>query len=55
LDAGSEVTEVAGLDEYAREQAILLELESSGRVMVHDLVQRFGVSAVTIRKDLDAL
>ena len=44
-----------GLDEYAREQAILLELESSGRVTVHDLVQRFGVSAVTVRKDLDAL
>lgn len=44
-----------GLDEYAREQAILLELESSGRVTVQDLVQRFGVSAVTVRKDLDAL
>lgn len=44
-----------GLDEYEREQAILLELESSGRVMVNDLVDRFGVSAVTVRKDLDAL
>jgi DeoR/GlpR family transcriptional regulator of sugar metabolism len=46
---------VAGLDEYAREQAILLELESTGRVMVQDLVERFAVSAVTVRKDLDAL
>ncbi len=44
-----------GLDEYGREQAILLELEASGRVMVQDLVGRFGVSAVTVRKDLDAL
>jgi DeoR family transcriptional regulator of aga operon len=44
-----------GLDEYQREQAILLELEASGRVMVNDLAARFGVSAVTIRKDLDAL
>lgn len=44
-----------GLDEYAREQAILLELESTGRVMVNDLADRFGVSAVTVRKDLDAL
>ena len=44
-----------GLDEYEREQAILLELESSGRVSVNDLAARFGVSAVTVRKDLDAL
>lgn len=42
-------------DEYEREQAILLELESSGRVMVNDLAGRFGVSAVTVRKDLDTL
>ena len=44
-----------GLDEYEREQAILLELESTGRVMVNGLASRFGVSAVTVRKDLDAL
>jgi DeoR family transcriptional regulator of aga operon len=43
------------LDEHEREQAILLDLEMSGRVMVNDLTKRFGVSAVTIRKDLSAL
>jgi DeoR/GlpR family transcriptional regulator of sugar metabolism len=42
-------------DEFAREQAILLDLESVGRVMVNELTERFGVSAVTVRKDLDAL
>jgi DeoR/GlpR family transcriptional regulator of sugar metabolism len=46
---------VEGLDEYQREQAILLELEHAGRVTVNDLAARFGVSAVTVRKDLDAL
>jgi DeoR/GlpR family transcriptional regulator of sugar metabolism len=43
------------LDEFEREQAILLDLEISGRVMVNELTERFGVSAVTIRKDLGAL
>lgn len=43
------------LDEFEREQAILLELESSGRVTVNELAERFGVSAVTVRKDLDSL
>jgi DeoR/GlpR family transcriptional regulator of sugar metabolism len=43
------------LDEHEREQAILLDLEMSGRVMVNELTKRFGVSAVTIRKDLSAL
>lgn len=43
------------MHEYEREQAILLELESSGRVTVNDLATRFGVSTVTIRKDLDGL
>lgn len=43
------------LDEFSREQAILLELESAGRVSVNDLAARFGVSTVTVRKDLDAL
>lgn len=42
-------------DEFQREQAILLELEASGRVMVNELAKRFGVSTVTVRKDLDAL
>lgn len=44
---------MVALDEFDREQAILLELESAGRVTVNDLARRFGVSAVTIRKDLD--
>ncbi len=43
------------LDEFEREQAILLELDTSGRVVVNDLAERFGVSTVTVRKDLDAL
>lgn len=43
------------LDEFDREQAILLELDTAGRVMVNDLSSRFGVSTVTIRKDLDGL
>lgn len=43
------------VDEFGREQAILLELESSDRVSVNDLARRFGVSTVTVRKDLDAL
>ena len=42
-------------DEFAREQAILVQLESAGRVTVKDLAERFGVSTVTVRKDLDAL
>ncbi|WP_232662695.1 DeoR/GlpR family DNA-binding transcription regulator [Pseudonocardia sp. TRM90224] len=42
-------------DEFDREQAILLELGSSGRVTVSELAERFGVSTVTVRKDLDAL
>jgi DeoR/GlpR family transcriptional regulator of sugar metabolism len=46
---------VASLDEFAREQAILTELNASGRVVVNDLSRLFGVSAVTVRKDLDGL
>lgn len=42
-------------DEQQREQTILLELEASGRVSVKELAARFGVSTVTVRKDLDAL
>ena len=44
---------MVALDEFDREQAILLELEGSGRVTVNDLARRFGVSTVTVRKDLD--
>jgi DeoR family transcriptional regulator of aga operon len=43
------------LDEFSREQVILSALRSTGRVAVSDLVSQFGVSAVTVRKDLDAL
>jgi len=46
---------VASLDEFARSQAILVELDRTGRVLVATLSDRFGVSAVTVRKDLDAL
>lgn len=46
---------MASLDEFARSQAILVELDRSGRVLVAELSDRFGVSSVTIRKDLDAL
>jgi DeoR/GlpR family transcriptional regulator of sugar metabolism len=43
------------LDEHARSLAILSALGATGRVEVNDLAQRLEVSAVTIRKDLDAL
>ncbi len=46
---------MASLSEFDREQAILVELEEQGRVEVGDLSSRFGVSAVTIRKDLENL
>jgi DeoR/GlpR family transcriptional regulator of sugar metabolism len=46
---------VASLDEFAREQAILTALRASGQVSVNDLAAQFGVSAVTVRKDLAAL
>jgi len=46
---------VASLDEFSREQVILAALRTSGRVAVNDLAERFGVSAVPIRKDLLAL
>ncbi len=38
-----------------RRRAILQILEREQRVTVQDLVQRFGVTAVTIRADLDSL
>ena len=44
---------MVAIDEFDREQAILLALEGAGRVTVNDLAERFGVSRVTIRKDLD--
>jgi Transcriptional regulators of sugar metabolism len=41
--------------DFVREEVILHELTSNGRVMVNDLAERLGVSAVTIRKDLGLL
>ena len=46
---------MASVDEFAREQGILLELKATGHVSVQELSERFGVSAVTIRKDLSTL
>ena len=46
---------MASLSEFDRGQAILLELDGHGRVAVNELASRFGVSAVTIRKDLEHL
>ena len=43
------------MDEFSREQAILAALRSNGRVAVADLAERFRVSTVTVRKDLDSL
>ena len=50
-----EVERVASLDEFSREQVILSALRTAGRVSVTELTARFGVSSVTVRKDLDAL
>jgi DeoR/GlpR family transcriptional regulator of sugar metabolism len=41
--------------EFVREQAILDALRTSGRVQVNDLANEFGVSAVTVRKDLGSM
>lgn len=46
---------MVSLDEFAREQAILTALNSEGRVVVNDLALEFGVSTVTVRKDLEGL
>ena len=50
-----EVDNISSLDEFEREQAVLTLLKASGRVAVADLAAQFGVSTVTVRKDLDAL
>ena len=50
-----EVDDIASLDEYEREQAVLARLKSTGQVSVAELAEQFAVSTVTIRKDLDAL
>jgi DeoR/GlpR family transcriptional regulator of sugar metabolism len=46
---------LASLDEFSREQVILAALRTTGRVAVNELAGRFGVSSVTVRKDLDSL
>jgi DeoR family transcriptional regulator of aga operon len=46
---------VSSLSEFDREQAILVDLDEHGRVEVGELSSRFGVSTVTIRKDLENL
>lgn len=44
-----------GIAEHERQQEILQLLDVDGRVSVTQLVDRFGVSAVTVRKDLESL
>ncbi|OLT00870.1 hypothetical protein BJF90_05855 [Pseudonocardia sp. CNS-004] len=46
---------MAGIAEHERQQEVLRLLDVDGRVSVTDLVRRFGVTAVTIRKDLEVL
>ncbi|GAA1669635.1 DeoR/GlpR family DNA-binding transcription regulator [Fodinicola feengrottensis] len=44
-----------GIAEHERQQEVLRLLETDGRVSVSDLTDRFGISAVTARKDLESL
>ena len=46
---------MAGIAEHERQQEVLRLLDTDGRVSVADLVSRFGVTAVTVRKDLEVL
>lgn len=46
---------MTSLDEHARTQVILRELDLAGRVRVDDLARRCQVSTVTVRKDLQEL
>ncbi len=46
---------MADIAEHDRQQEILRLLDGAGRVSVPDLAARFGVSLVTVRKDLEAL
>lgn len=43
---------MASIDEFTREQLILSALKNDGRVTVSALAAEFGVSSVTVRKDL---
>jgi len=54
-DAGTEMGRPARLLVEERRRRILELVEAQERVTVDELVRRFGVSAVTIRGDLDAL
>jgi DeoR/GlpR family transcriptional regulator of sugar metabolism len=44
-----------GIAEHERQQEVLRLLETDGQVTVGELTERFGVSAVTARKDLESL
>jgi DeoR family transcriptional regulator of aga operon len=46
---------MADLTEHERQEEILRLLDGTGRVSVQALAGRFGVSSVTVRKDLEAL
>jgi DeoR family transcriptional regulator, aga operon transcriptional repressor len=46
---------MADIVEHERQQEVLRLLDGAGRVSVQDLADRFGVSLVTVRKDLEAL
>jgi DeoR/GlpR family transcriptional regulator of sugar metabolism len=49
------VSDAGALLKGERQQLILRELASSGRVVATDLQDRLGVSAYTVRRDLDEL
>ncbi|PWU47692.1 DeoR/GlpR transcriptional regulator [Micromonospora globispora] len=46
---------MSGIAEHERQEHVLRMLDGQGRVSVNDLMDRFGVSAVTVRKDLESL
>src|SRR5438874_1463158 len=46
---------MAEFGEHERQQEVLRLLDGAGRVSVQELATRFGVSLVTVRKDLEAL
>lgn len=46
---------MADIAEHERQQEVLRLLDGTGRVSVQELATRFGVSLVTVRKDLEAL
>jgi DNA-binding transcriptional ArsR family regulator len=46
---------MAEFGEHERQQEVLRLLDGAGRVSVQELASRFGVSLVTVRKDLEAL